>query len=189
MSWGQIFKQTAKSILGVVAIVVIVISFAIIMGGCSTAEKVVQHSETAEDAFEQADDLMRAGERAAQQARETGQAASRLTPERSCVEAKNTEERYMVDARLIGTDQRHTLDLNEYKRFEPSGGWLTDKHQFTVEMEIFDKQTGEFSTRAQTIENNFDRYELTKQGCGILYFVADGDRIEGLAKPGKTNLH
>ncbi|PSO45386.1 MAG: hypothetical protein BRC25_02445 [Parcubacteria group bacterium SW_6_46_9] len=55
MSWGQIFKETAKSILGVVAIVVIVISFAIIMGGCSNtnALRTVGGGDMAEECQEE----------------------------------------------------------------------------------------------------------------------------------------
>jgi Tfp pilus assembly protein PilX len=182
MSWGQIFKETAKSTLGVVAIVVIVISFAIIMGGCSTAEKVVQHSEAAEDAFEQADDFLRSKERAINQAHETIQSAKRLKPQRTCIEAKDASTEYDARARLIGSDERHVLRPTEFVRWHLSGGWATDSHEFTIEMEVF--RDGEYvRTTAQRIENEFNKYEISKEGCGVLYFTSDKERIEGLQKP------
>lgn len=185
-SWEIFGGLISVSWLGVV-----LLAFAVMfsLSGCSTVQTAVEQSEVAEEAVEQGEDLFRAGEDIAKQAQETGQSAKRLTPQRSCVEAKNTEDRFQVKARLIGTDQRYTLRLNEYKRFDLSGGWFTDRHTFTIEMEVLDNKTGEFSTRAQTVENNFDRYQLTKQGCGVLYFTADEDRIRGFSKPGEMDLN
>jgi hypothetical protein len=183
-SW-EIFGG-ASTVLFISAVMLLL---AVLLSGCSTVQRVAQQTEVAEEVVEQGEDLARAGENFADQAGETGKAARQLAPQRSCVEAKNTENRFQVNARLVGTDQRHTLSLNEYERFDLSGGWFTDRHTFTIEMEVFDKKTGQFTTRAQTVENEFSEYEVTKKGCGVLYFTSDGESIQGLQKPGKVNLN
>jgi Tfp pilus assembly protein PilX len=180
-SW-EIFGGTST----VLFMGVVMLLWVVLLSGCSTVQRFAEQSKAAEEAIEQGEDLFRAGENFADQAGETGKAAKRLAPNRTCIEAKDASAQYDVRARLVGTDQRYLLSPTEFKRWERIS-WLADRHAFTIEMEVF--QNGEYiRTTAQRIENEFSRYELSKDGCGILYFTSDGERIEGLQKPSEMEM-
>lgn len=183
-SWELFGGLISVSWLGVVLLALAVIFS---LSGCSTVQTAIEQSEVAEEAVEQGEDLIRAGEDFADQAGETGKAAKRLAPNRTCIEAKDASRKFNVQARMVGADKTYWLKPTEFVRWTPSAGWLSDKHVFTIEMDIY-RGRQFVKTTAQTVENEFNKYEISKKGCGILYFTSDGDEIQGLRKPREMNF-
>jgi len=142
MTWSQIFKETAKSILGVVAIVVIVTSFAIIMGGCSSAGEITDHmgdtGDNIEDVVRSGEEIVQEAGEAAEEAKETGQKFRSLRSKELTLElAKGSAlENLQVRVRPAGANKHKTIPAGGFVRYGLDASRFVESSNFTIYTEI-----------------------------------------------------
>jgi hypothetical protein len=142
MTWSQIFKETAKSILGVVAIVAIVISFGVLMMGCSSAGEITDHmgdtGDNIEDVVRSGEEIVQEAGEAAEEAKETGKKLRSLRSKKFTLElAKGSSlENVRVRVRPAGANKHKVIPAGGYARYGLDVTRFAESANFSIYTEL-----------------------------------------------------